>query len=438
MAQAISHKHIWSLAWPMILSNLSVPLLGLIDTAILGHLSQPRYLAAVALGASMLTFIFWAFGFLRMGTTSFVAQAYGANDTQQYRQAVVQSLVIALLSGIILLLIHWPLINTILWFIQPGETLFTLAREYTQIRLFSAPAVMINYVVMGYFLGIQQTRTPLLIAIVINSINIALDYLFIVVLNENSRGAAWASVIADYSGLLLGLYFVHQKLPLKQLLNESWKNIDTHSLQRIITVNRHLFVRTASLLFVFLFIASQGAKQGEVILAANAILLQLLSVVSYGLDGFAHATETLVGHSAGKRSIQYFWATCRKTTYWSLWTALIMTALFALLKAPIIYWMTDIDAVAQYVHIYYNWLLLLPIVSVWAYQLDGVFIGLGESAILQHCMLISLLGVFLPLWYLSLPLANHGLWLSLIAFNGARGITLGWCLWKKENVFIKK
>ncbi len=435
MSSQISHRHIWHLAWPMILGNLSVPILGIVDTAILGHLDQPIYLAAVALGASIITFVFWAFGFLRMGTTSFVAQAHGAGNQDRYQQVVGQSIFLAWSIALLVLVVHRPLLDVIFWAMKAEASLVDLATEYTRIRILGAPAVMVNYVIIGIFIGLQKTRIPLLLALVVNGINIVLDYVLIILLEMNSQGAALATVIADYSVLILGLWFLSKHFTLGYLV-AGWRNlIQWQSLKDLVQVNRHLFVRTASLLFVFLFIAAQGAKQGEVILAANAILLQLLSLAAYGMDGFAHATETLVGHSVGKRSSQTFWSACRRASLWSLITALFITAIFVLFKPLIVSVFTDIESVRDATLRFYPWLIVLPLISVWSYQLDGIFIGMGESKALQWCMLFSLLCIFLPVWYFTTSLANHGLWMAFVLFNAMRGVSLAWMLWRLRKRF---
>jgi MATE family multidrug resistance protein len=427
MTQPNSHQRIWQLAWPMILSNLSVPLLGAVDTAILGHLDSPGYLGAVAIGASVLSLLYWSFGFLRMGTTSLVARACGREDQDGARLLLAQSILLGALLGALLLALQALIIPLAVHLMNPTGEVAALARSYLHIRLFSAPATLINFALIGWFIGQQDTRGPLLILVATNLLNIILDWLLIVVLGLNSDGAALASVIAEYTGLALALWLVRSKL--MQLGGRMpWPHLGQVSAYLpLLQVNRHLFVRTLCLLGVFVFFTAQGARQGETILAANAILLQFLLLASHGLDGFAHAAEALTGKAIGSRNLREFFQVCRATTLWALIVALLMTLVFALGRPLLLPLFSNIDEVLALGYSYYLWVCLLPLIGVWAYQLDGIFLGSGKTAAMQYTMLIAVVLVFAPLWWLTRHWGNHGLWLSFSLFNLSRGLLMGAC-----------
>lgn len=410
----------------MIVANISVPLLGIVDTAILGHLPNAQYLAAVAVGSSVLAFIYWGFGFLRMGTTGLTAQAFGGNRQRQQALIIFQSICLAAAIGLAVIALSPALIGLGLSWVTPPAGAESLAQQYLGIRIFSAPAVMINYAIIGWLIGRQQTRITLLVTVFTNALNIVLDVVLVIGLGLNSKGAALATLIAEYGGCLLALSllwrqiraFPNATISLRDLL--CWRDY-----QHLLRVNRHLFVRTIALLASFAFFTAQGAAQGETTLAANALLLQLLLLVAFGLDGFAHAAEALVGDAVGKQQPTLFNRVCGSCARWSLATAGAFTLLYLALGPTIIDAMTSIDAVRQQATEHLPWLILLPLVAVASYLLDGIFIGATRTAAMQTTMLMAAGLVYLPSWYLTRDWGNHGLWLAFLLFNGARGLFLG-------------
>ena len=420
----LNHK-IWRLAWPMIISNLSVPMLGLVDTAILGHLESAHFLAAVAIGGSILSFLYWGFGFLRMGTTGLAAQAFGAERHNQSRLIIGQSMLLGLALGLIIIISSPLLLQLGLTLVAPPEGSRQLAASYLQIRIFSAPAVLLNYTIIGWMIGRQDTRWPLLIMLFTNSLNVILDLVLIIGLDMNSDGAAIATLIAEYCGCALALLILRQQLRQAQGQLQRQRLWCWQDYRELLTVNRHLFIRTLALLASIAFFTAQGAKQGEIVLAANSILMHFLLLTAFGLDGFAHAAEALVGDAVGKRNRQAFIDICRQCAVWSLLTAGGFTLLFWALGPQLLGILTSIEAVRDQALQYLPWLLALPLVAVWSYLLDGIFIGATRSQAMQSTMLVSAGLVYLPCWYFSQPLGNHGLWLAFLAFNAARGLTLG-------------
>jgi MATE family multidrug resistance protein len=419
------HQRIWTLAWPMILANISVPLLGLVDAAILGHLDQARYLAAVAIGGSILSFVYWGFGFIRMGTTGLAAQAIGARQFDRNRTVLAQSMILGAAIGLLLILLSPLLIEVGIAALDPPAQARQLAYNYCQIRLFSAPAVLINFAIIGWLIGNQQTRWPLLITVFTNALNIGLDFVFILGLKLNSAGAAYATLLAEYSGCLLALWLLHQRSPGQpgKLLREQLQQWSAY--RQLLQVNRQLFMRSLLLLGSFAFFTAQSAAQGETVLAANALLIQLLLLTSFGLDGIAHAAEALVGESMGQNSSTRFIQTCRACLIWSLAIAALYSLGFWVLQTPAIALLTKLPEVTASLLQSYPWVIALPLIAVWSYLLDGIFIGATQSRAMLHSMLLSVLLVYLPIWYTSQGLANHGLWLAFTAFNAARGLSLG-------------
>ncbi|ATH76583.1 MULTISPECIES: MATE family efflux transporter [Halomonadaceae] len=414
---------IWALAWPIILSNITVPLLGLVDTAVVGHLPDPRYLAGVTLGATLFSFLYWGFGFLRMGTTGLVAQAMGRDAPSDVRNLLGQSLIIAAGIGVLLILLGSPLISLGLWLLDGSAEATPLAREYAEIRLWSAPAVLANYAILGWFLGQQNSRVTLMILLLTNGVNILLDVWFVVGLGMTSNGVALASVLADYSALAFGGYLVMRQLGLLEGHFQRQRLLAWNAYAALFNVNANLFVRTLGLLFAMAFFTAQGARQGDTVLAANAVLLQFIMLTSYALDGFAHAAESLVGRAYGRRDWPAFAATVRATARFSFWTAGAAALLFALFGNQLIALLTGLEEVRAVAAVYLPWMVLMPLIAVWSYLLDGVFIGTTAVSQMRNSIFAGL-AVYLPCWWWLQDAGNHGLWLALTLFTVTRSLVL--------------
>lgn len=407
------------------LTNLTVPLLGLVDTAVLGHLDRPEYLGAVAVGANLFTILYWTFGFMRMGTTGLAAQAFGRRDQFAQTALLVRSLLLAIVIGLLLIGFHRPLIRLALELMQPSPEVTTLAAEYAAIRIWSAPAVLCQYTLVGWLIGTQYPRGPMVMLIVANSINIVLDVLFVTVFGWNSWGVAVATVIAEYAATIIGFWLVWQRIPAGQRFNRTLlgKIADYSELLR---VNRYIMVRTITLLLVLAFFTAQGARQGDIVLAANAVLITFLLIISNGLDGFANAAEAMVGEAVGQHNPDAFKAVCRVALRWSLWGALLFTVAFVMTGPALIALLTSIDEVKATALVYLPWLWSLPLAAVGGFVLDGIFIGATRTREMQNTMLFSAVVVFLPSWWLTTGWGNHGLWFSLVFLMLARAATMGW------------
>ncbi|SDM37573.1 multidrug resistance protein, MATE family [Franzmannia pantelleriensis] len=417
-------RRIWLLAWPIILSNITVPLLGLVDTAVVGHLPDSRYLAAVTLGATLFSFLYWGFGFLRMGTTGLTSQAVGRENDSEVRNLLGQSLLMAGGIGVALIVLSTPLIELGLWLLDGSEVATELAREYAQIRILSAPAVLANYAILGWFLGQQNARVTLAILVLTNSVNIVLDLLFVVGLGMTSDGVAWATVIADYTALAFGGWLVLRQLRLLDGRFLRQRLLVLSAYAELFQVNSHLFVRTLGLLFAMAFFTAQGASQGDTVLAANAVLLQFIMLTSYALDGFAHAAEALVGRSVGRRRWDEFGAAVRAAARFSLIAAGTASLAFLLGGQALIALLTDLPEVRATAAQYLPWMIFMPLLAVWSYLLDGVFIGATATREMRNSIFIAL-AAYLPLWWLTQGLGNHGLWLAFTAFTLVRSAMLG-------------
>jgi len=412
----------WRIAAPMIISNVSVPLLGMVDTGVTGHLDNSVYLAAVAIGAMIFTFIYMGMNFLRMGTTGITAQSFGAGDNDGLRAALGQALIVGLFIALTLMVFQKPIGQLALSLLGGDAETQKYASEYFSIRIWSAPGTLANYALIGWFIGLQNARIPLLIFLTINLTNIALDLFFVVVLGMNVDGVALASVIAEYSGFVVGATFAISILkkraghwPLARLSNIS-------AYKAFFSVNTNIFIRTMALMFTLAFITAQGARLGGQILAANAVLMNFQYLTSFGLDGIAHAAEAMVGKAIGEKRRDALVHSVNLTLKWSVIFALGFTVVYVLAGPSIIAILTDLPDVKETALRYLPWMIASPLISVWCFLYDGVFIGATRARDMRNIMLSSTLFVFLPAWYFLQPLGNHGLWLAFLLFMASRGV----------------
>ena len=412
----------WRIAAPMILSNVSVPLLGMVDTGVTGHLDSPVYLGAVAIGATIFSFLYTGMNFLRMGTTGITAQSFGADDNDGLRVSLGQALIVALVVAFALIALQRPLGNVAMHLLGPDVETEAYAIEYFSIRIWSAPGTLANFALIGWFIGLQNARIPLLIFLTINITNIVLDLVFVLIFGMKVDGVALASVIAEYSGLLVGGAFALSTLrkrvgrwPIERLIN-------VVAYKAYFSVNANLFIRTMALIFTLGFVTAQGARLGGLVLAANAVLMNFQHLTSFGLDGLAHAAEALVGKAIGQKRRDALEESVRLTLRWSLIFSLGFTLLYAVAGQFIISILTDLPDVRETAIRYLPWMIASPLVSVWCFLYDGVYVGATRAKEMRNIMLVSTLAVFLPAWYLLQPLGNDGLWLAFLIFMASRGI----------------
>lgn len=420
------NRDVWRIALPMMLSGVSVPLLGMVDTGVTGHLDDAAYLGAVAVGGAVFSFLYTGVNFLRMGTTGIAAQACGAGDAEGLRNSLGQALVVAQLIAVFLLLLQLPLATLGIHLLGPDPGIVPHAREYIGIRIWSAPATLASYALIGWFIGLQNARVPLIIVLVTNSVNIVLDLLFVVVLGMTVDGVAAASVIAEYSGVAVGVAFAIAELRRR---GGHWDLDRLTSLREyaaFFAINANLFLRTMALIFALAMITAQGARLGTLVLAANAILMNLQHLLSFALDGIANAAEALAGKAIGARSREALRRAVGLTLRWSLGFAAGFSLLYAVAGPLFIYALTDLEDVRDTALTYLPWLVLSPLVSCWSFLYDGVFVGATRAKEMRDIMLVSTFVVFIPAWYLLQPLGNHGLWLAFTLFMASRGIGMAW------------
>ncbi|MBJ9974714.1 MATE family efflux transporter [Pseudomonas sp. S75] len=425
----LTHRKVWALAAPMILSNVSVPLVALVDSTVVGHLPHAHQLGAVAVGATLFTFMVGLLGFLRMGSTGFAAQAAGRADGAALRQVLVQGLLLALGFAVLIGALALPLSQLALQAMQPSQALHAATETFFHTRLLGLPAALASYALVGWFLGTQNARAPLAILLTTNLLNIALNLWFVLGLDWGVLGSARASVIAEWSAALLGLAMT------RPALRACPGRVDWSALKRwgawrpLLSVNRDIFLRSLALQLVFLLVTVQGARLGEATVAANALLLNGLLLTAYALDGLAHAVEALCGHAIGARDRDTLRRALVVAGGWSLIVSLVFAGLFLVGGHLFIDLQTDIDSVRAAAYPYLPYLALLPLVAVWSYLLDGLFIGATRAREMRNAMLLSV-ALALPVALALRGLGNHGLWLAFLGFMGLRAVTLGWVGWK--------
>ena len=423
LKKTLSHQQIWAIAGPMILANLSTPILGLVDTAVMGHLNSPIYLGAVALGSMIFTFLFWGFGFLRMVTTGLTSQVSEHGDQQQTESVLIQSALLASGIAVVLLLLQWPIAKMAFSLIDGSADVLSQAEQYFYVRIWSAPATLLNYAIMGWLIGNSAARSALAMAIVINLTNIAFDLLFVNGFEMKASGVALASVIAELSGLIFAIYlmskrgFQWRKVHLPQAIQQFVKQ--RHQL----AIHGNFMLRTLCLIFSFAFFTDQGAQHGDVVLAANMVLLNFITFMAYVLDGFANATEVMTGKAIGRKDKAMLKASLIMNGQWALAVAALFSLVYSVFHQNIISMLTDIPAVATFAEQYSIWIVIAPLLAVWSYLFDGLFVGATLGKEMRNAMMFSVFICYLPAWYLLQDYENHGLWAALMALFIARAIS---------------
>ncbi|MFQ5633737.1 MAG: MATE family efflux transporter [Gammaproteobacteria bacterium] len=425
--EAYSHRAVWSIAAPMILSGITVPLLGLVDTAVMGHLDDPVFLGAVGAGATIFSVLFMGLNFLRMGTTGVTAQGFGAADNDTVRVTLAQSVLTALTLAALIIAARNILGDVALALLSPSERVGVLTLEYFAIRVWSAPASLCNFVLIGWLIGMQNARGPLAITLTINVVNIALDLVFVLLLGMQVDGVATATLLAEICGVAVGIVFVRAELLNHPGSENTPRLLDMTRYRRLFAINASLFARTLSLMFVFAFITAQGARMGDVILATNALLMNFQLFLSYALDGIAFAAEALVGKAIGGSDARGMRLAVRRTLHWSLLFAVGFCVVYLVSGAAIIDLLSDIDELRAAAREYLPWLILSPLISVWSFLYDGVFVGATRSREMMLVMSGSAFLVFLPTWFGLAEFGNHALWLAFTLFMATRAI--GMHLW---------
>ncbi len=425
LGQRLTHRRVLHIAIPIVLSNATVPILGAVDTGVIGQLGAAAPIGAVGIGAIILSSLYWVFGFLRMGTTGLTAQAIGAKDSNETAALLSRSLMIGIGAGVAIILLQIPLFWAAFKLAPASSEVETLAITYLKIRVFSAPAAIALYGITGWLIAHERTRAVLILQFWMNGLNIVLDLLFVLTFHWGVEGVAAATFIAEWSGLALGLYL--SRSGFSGGLWRNWTQIfDRIKLRRMAVVNGDIMVRSVMLQAAFTSFLFLGARFGDTTLAANQVLLQFMYITAYAMDGFAYAAEALIGQSLGARNRMVFRRSVYLTSIWGGAITIVLTSGFWLLGG----WGIDVMTTAPDVRLearqYLPWMVLAPLAGVACWMLDGIFIGATRTGDMRNMMLISVIVYMLSLWALLGSYGNHGLWASMLLFFIARGITLGW------------
>ena len=423
-ARRVRTRDVWIIAAPLMISNVSVPLLGIVDTAVVGQLPGSQNIGAVAVGALIINLIYWMFGFLRMGTGGFTAQALGSNDHTEVRAIFGRATIAAISVGLLIVVLQWPLTIAALAIVQPSADVYDLSQSYVSIRIWGAPAVLANFVILGWLLGLQKTKSVLLLQVYMNGTNMVLDALFVLKFGWGVEGVAIATLIAEVSALGIGLWMVRSQAA---KLSGKWdmsRIKDWARVRVLMSLNRDLFIRTLCLEATFVAFTAVGARMGDDILAANAVLLLFLSFVSYALDGFADAANTLVGSALGAGSHSQFWQSVQITTLWAALFSAGFTAIFFAAGSDIVNLISIEPTVRETASLYLKYVIVLPVIAIWSYELDGIFIGATRGPDIRNAMLIATVGYFLLVWLLVPRYGNDGLWFALLGLFVLRAVTL--------------
>ena len=424
----ISYSDILQRAWPLILANAAVPLLGLVDTAVIGNVGTIADLGAIALGALVFSFVYWGFGFLRMGTTGFVARASGADNQVEVRGVFGSALLMSSALGIFLIVLQWPIQEVAFSLIDASADVESLAIEYFSLRIWGAPATLTTFVLMGVLIGLGESTSLLRLQILLNGLNIALDVYFAGVLSLGARGIALGTVIAEWVTALVGMFYVVKLLQNRKLSGERFwplkRIFDGSALVKMMSANFDIMIRTLLLVFSFAFFTDQSARFGDVTLAANHILLQLVSFSAFFLDGFAFVVESLVGKALGAKDKLGFIAAVNRTSVLALITAIALALLIYFLGHVAIALLTDLQQVQLASQQLIGLAAIYVLVSFVAFQLDGIFIGISFTREMRNAAICSLI-IYLIAWRLLIgEWGVVGLWWAMIIYVIARALTL--------------
>ncbi|MGH6922256.1 MAG: MATE family efflux transporter [Propylenella sp.] len=421
----VTHAAVFRLAVPMTLAYLSVPLIGVIDTVVIGQLGVAALIGGIAVGAIILDILFTTCNFLRSGTTGLTAQAVGAADRSEIVAVLLRALIVAGVISVVVLVLQVPFIEVAVWFMDPGPAVVAPIYDYLYIRIWETPLTLANYALLGWLVGLGRSMIVLGVQTLLAGLNVLFSVWFVLWLDLGVPGVAWASVLAEALIVLAQIPIVLKLAPLSVM--PSWVRIfERRGFSRLIGVNRDIMIRSFVLLFAFAFFTRQGAQYGAVVLAANAILMHFFVVGGYFLDGFATAAEQLAGRAVGARFRPAFERTVRLTMLWGFSTGVVLSLVYLAFGPLIIDLMTTAGDVRAVAREFLPWAVLTPIAGVIAFQMDGIFIGATWSRDMRNMMLLSA-AIYLAAWAALTPLfGNHGLWMALLIFLSARSFTFHW------------
>lgn len=427
-ASPISYGYIASKAWPIILANAAVPLLGLVDTAVIGNVGSVQSLGAIAFGALIFSFVYWGFGFLRMGTTGFAAQAAGAGDEIEVRAVMGRALLLAIGLGLLLIVLQWPIRLIAFSLLGGSEQVELLAQEYFTIRIWGAPATLATFALMGLLIGLGNSKQLLVVQLFLNSLNIVLDVLFAGVLGWGVAGIALGTVLAEWSSVIFAGLLVIRELQKRQMDSASFwprqRILDRVALLKTLQANMDIMIRTLLLVFSFAFFVNQSATYGEVVLAANHILLQLIAFAAFFLDGYAFVVESLVGSAVGSKQLARFDVAVKRSTLLAAGTAMVLALGVWLFGSSAIMLLTDLPRVRMAADDTLFLAAIYILFSFAAFQLDGIFIGASRTAAMRNAACLSLVVFLVAWWFLAARYGVNGLWWAMIIYVAARADAL--------------
>ena len=422
-----SKSYLFKLSIPIFFSNIAIPFAGLVDTGLMGHLDNAKYLAAISIATSIITMIFWSFGFLRMGIVGTVAQALGRKDYNEIIQALARNLILAFLIGLILIMFKDSILFLVKYFFKTSEETFTLINNYISIRILSAPAELIMFVLAGLYLGLQKTNISSLMISFFCIGNAALSSVLVIKYDLEIIGVATGTVISAYITVIIFLIFSYFQLKNKLKNSLTYKKIfNVKRLIQLFNINFDIFIRTICLTFSFLWLTYQGSKLGENYLAINTLLMQFIVFASFFLDAYAFSTEAVIGYTIGRKTKNIFLTLVSNSFQLSIISGLIISIIYLFTFQQIINELTNLEYLKFLTLEYIFWIIIIPPIASIGYQFDGIFIGASQTAEMRNGMIISVFLFILSSQFLVIKLGNHGLWLSLLFFMIVRSITLNY------------
>ena len=431
----ITKKQIFLLSIPVFFSNLAVPFVGMIDVGLMGNLGETKFLSATSIATSVMTMIIWSFGFLRMGTVGIVSQSYGRGDYREIVRTLLRNFLIAIIVALIIILFKPTIINLTKYFFPTSIETQNLIKTYLSVRVWSIPAELSIYILVGFYLGIQKTKISSLLIITLSVLNIVLSSFFVLSLNLDIFGVVLGTLIASYITVtifsLYTFYYIKKKF---QIIPSFNKIIVRSKLLKLFNINFDIFIRTLFLTFSFLWITFLGSKLGEDYLAVNTILLQFIIMAAFFLDAYAFSTEGIVGFTIGRKNKKSFLSVVKNSIQISFFSGLLISIFYLIFFKQIINIITDIDILRFISYQHIIWILIIPLIASICYQLDGIFIGASQTKEIRNAMIISVASFIVISINLTKYLGNHGLWLSLLLFMILRSLTLNYFF----NKILKK
>ena len=420
-----SKKQIILLSIPVFFSNLAIPLVGMVDTGLMGNLGETKYLAATSIATSVMTMVIWSFGFLRMGTVGIVSQAYGRGDYREIVKTLLRNFIIAMAIALAIIILKPLIFISIQHFFKTSLETQNLINTYLNVRIFSVPAELAIYILVGFYLGIQKTKISSLLIVTLSILNIVFSALLVLTYNLNVFGVALGTLFASYITLIIFTSFTYSFIIKKfKIIPRFEKLIVKSKLLKLFNINFDIFIRTIFLTFSFLWVTYLGSKLGEDYLAVNTILMQFIILAAFFLDAYAFSTEGIIGFTVGRKNKISFLSVVKNSIQVSFFTALIISFLYIIFFKDIINIITDIEILRFISYKHFIWILIIPPIASFCYQLDGIFIGASQTKEIRNAMIVSVAGfIFLSIYFTDI-FGNHGLWFSLTIFMVLRALTL--------------